>query len=189
MSDKTHYFLAVRLPDSTKDSLKKTCENLQKSLSFGRWVHPQDFHITLAFLGFANENQLASIKDLVPEYIQNEKAFALSISHLGTFGRKEQPRIFWAGVNESEVLQNLQQKIYLTCGNAGFQLEKRPFHPHITLARKWSGEESFQPAKLEQNNTFRKNPIEFQVTEVVLYKTNLLQTPKYENLITFSLQL
>jgi hypothetical protein len=35
---------------------------------------------------------------------------------------------------------------------------------------------------------FGRKPLSFQATEVVLYRTNLLQTPKYENLITFLLQ-
>ncbi|MHC0038916.1 RNA 2',3'-cyclic phosphodiesterase [Pseudoneobacillus sp. C159] len=189
MTDKTHYFLAVRLPDATKVLLKKASESFQKTLSFGRWVHPEDLHITLAFLGFANESDLVAVQNSVPKFIENERSFSLTISHLGTFGRKEEPRIFWAGLNESGELQSLRNQVYLACERAGFQLEKRPFHPHITLARKWSNERPFHQKALEQNNIFIESPINFQVKEVVLYKTNLLQTPKYENLITFSLHL
>jgi RNA 2',3'-cyclic 3'-phosphodiesterase len=187
MSEKTHYFLAVRLPDSIKAKLAEEREQLQKNFHFQRWVHEQDYHITLAFLGFAEDNQLIAIEKLVPEFIKEEKASTLSISHLGTFGMKTSPRIFWVGMNESHELQNLRNKVYTACEQAGFQLEKRPFHPHITLARKWNGEEEFNLDLLKSQTPFLEESLSFQATDVVLYKTNLLQTPKYENLITFSL--
>jgi RNA 2',3'-cyclic 3'-phosphodiesterase len=188
MSEKTHYFLAVKLPDPIKQSLYEATEGFQKDFSFKRWVHREDYHITLAFLGFANENQLMVVKKLVPQHIKDESSFPLTISQIGTFGLKSAPRIFWAGLNDSLELQNLRNQVFKACTEAGFQLEKRAFHPHITLARKWSCEEEFQPNQLDVNNMFRRQSLTFQATEVVLYKTNLLQTPKYENLITFSLQ-
>lgn len=188
MSEKTHYFLAVKLPDPIKQSLLEAAEVFQKNLSFQKWVHPEDYHITLAFLGFANENQLRDVKKLVSQHIKDESSFPLTISQIGTFGMKSAPRIFWAGLNDSQGLQNLRNQVYIACTEAGFQLEKRAFHPHITLARKWSSEEEFQPTQLDVNNLFGRQPLTFQATEVVLYKTNLLRTPKYENLITFSLQ-
>lgn len=188
MSDKTHYFLAVKLPNPIKQSLNEAKEVLQKNFPFKKWVHPEDYHITLAFLGFANENQLKDVKKLVTQHIKDESSFSLTISQIGTFGMKSSPRIFWAGLNESQELQRLRNQVYKACTEAGFQLEKRAFHPHITMARKWSSEEEFALNILDENNVFGGKPLTFQATEVVLYRTNLLQTPKYENLITFSLQ-
>lgn len=188
MTEKTHYFLAVRLPDPIKQALNEAKGRFQKNLSFQRWVHPEDYHITLAFLGHANENQLKDVNELVPNYTKSEKTIPLTISKIGTFGMKSSPRIFWAGLNDSEELQSLRNKVYAACEQVGFQLEKRVFHPHITLARKWGSEEAFNPTDLDVNNVFCDQPLHFQATEVVLYKTNLEQTPKYENLITFSLQ-
>ncbi|WP_442595570.1 RNA 2',3'-cyclic phosphodiesterase [Neobacillus sp. D3-1R] len=188
MSDKTHYFLAVQLPENIKNDLNHSKSHFQEYLSFQRWVHQADYHITLAFLGFATQNQLKEVEKLVSNQIREEKDFLLEISHLGTFGMKTSPRIFWAGLNKSTELDTLRDKVFYACEQAGFELEKRPFHPHITLARKWSSEESFHSSLLEKSNLFLENPLSFQATNVVLYKTNLLQTPKYENLITFSLQ-
>ncbi|MFD2446452.1 RNA 2',3'-cyclic phosphodiesterase [Bacillus sp. CGMCC 1.16607] len=188
MSNKTHYFLAVRIPDSTKQVLYQAIENIKKDFPFQRWVHIEDYHITLAFLGFATNNQLTEINNLVKKQLENEKTFSLSISHLGTFGTASSPRIFWAGLENSPSLQQLREKVYTTCIQAGFQLEKRPFSPHITLARKWDSDEGFHSDQLEKQNPFHENLLSFHTAEVVLYKTNLLQTPKYENLITFSLQ-
>jgi RNA 2',3'-cyclic 3'-phosphodiesterase len=188
MSDKTHYFLAVKLPDPIKQSLEKAKEGFQRDFSFKKWVHKEDYHITLAFLGFATENQLKDVEKLVRKYIIDVREFSLTISKIGTFGMKSAPRIFWAGLNDSSELQILRDHVYQACTEAGFQLEKRAFHPHITMARKWSGEEEFHLEQLDEENVFGRKPLSFQATEVVLYRTNLLQTPKYENLITFLLQ-
>jgi RNA 2',3'-cyclic 3'-phosphodiesterase len=188
MSEKTHYFLAVKLPDPIKQSLYEAVEGFQKDFPFKKWVHKEDYHITLAFLGFANENQLKGVKELVPHYIKTEKSMPLTITQIGIFGMKSAPRIFWAGLSDSQELQVLRNQVYKACTEAGFQLEKRAFHPHITMARKWSSEEEFHPTQLDDKNVFGQYPLIFQATEVILYKTNLLHTPKYENLITFSLQ-
>jgi RNA 2',3'-cyclic 3'-phosphodiesterase len=188
MSEKTHYFLAVSLPNSVKQTLSQAKEEIQEVFQFQRWVHQEDYHITLAFLGFANENQLIEVKQFIPKFITNEKTFPLTINNIGTFGMSETPRIFWAGLTTSQELQDLRRQVYVACEEAGFQLEKRPFHPHITLARKWKGKETLQSEWLEIHNPFDKKSVRFQAEEIVLYKTNLLQTPKYEKLHTFSLK-
>jgi RNA 2',3'-cyclic 3'-phosphodiesterase len=187
MSEKTHYFLALRLPDPIKSSLAEAKKKFHESFHFQKWVHEQDYHITLAFLGYANEQQLADIREFVPHFIKNDNHFSLRISHIGTFGMNEAPRIFWAGVDKSQELQNLRNHTYSACEQAGFQLEKRAFHPHITLARKWKGNEHFDRLSLERENLFQEHSLTFIASEVVLYKTNLLQTPKYEKVFTFSL--
>ena len=72
------------------------------------------------------------------------------------------------------------------CSEAGFSLEERKFNPHITLARNWTGTE-FKPEILQKYNPFSKEPLSFEAQEVVLYRTNLESTPKYESIATFSL--
>jgi RNA 2',3'-cyclic 3'-phosphodiesterase len=188
MSETTHHFLAIRLPEATKKELHDAREHFEKVFSFNRWVHMEDYHITLAFLGFATQNQLMDVKELVMKEIQGIKPISLRISHIGTFGMKTAPRIFWAGVNDSKELHQLREQVYTACGMAGFLLEKRPFHPHITIARKWSSDVAFEPSALEHGNIFEDQMLEFLAEDVVLYRTNLTQTPKYENLISFSLR-
>jgi RNA 2',3'-cyclic 3'-phosphodiesterase len=187
MPGNPHYFLAVSLPDSIKGELNQLIPFFQKNFLFNKWVHFEDYHITLAFLGFVTEPQLKNVKELVANQIEDELAFSLALTRIGTFGMKHSPRIFWVGLNESRPLDILRDKVYLACSQAGFQLEKRPFHPHITVARQWASDTAFNLDLLDTGNVFQVHPLSFQATEVVLYKTNLLQTPKYEKLITFSL--
>ncbi|WP_238941725.1 RNA 2',3'-cyclic phosphodiesterase [Bacillus sp. REN10] len=166
-----HYFFALALPKQIKKQLHQMF--LDRNLPFARAVHEQDLHLTLAFLGEAEEDKLVKAKQGMTEALDSFSSFALTIDSFGTFGQKEQPRIFWAGVKHEPKLYELQQVVSAACREAGFQLESRPFRPHITLARKWRGEEAYLPLAAF-------SPISFAIEKVVLYKTHLDRSPKYE---------
>jgi RNA 2',3'-cyclic 3'-phosphodiesterase len=186
MDRNPHYFWAVRLPDAVKENIFEKFEELKEVFPFKRWVHQDDYHITLAFLGSARKQNLNVVVDSVKDAIKKENAFPLQIDGINTFGNKQSPRIFWASLKYEERLHQLQAVIAKQCTQAGFSLENRSFNPHITLARQWKGLE-FGSQLLQSYNPFSKEPLSFQAQEVVLYQTNLEKTPKYEGIATFSL--
>lgn len=188
MELKTHFFFALKLPDSAKLILNEHCEKLKVSLPFHRWVHHQDFHITLAFLGFTPPEKLADAKKSVAVKLQDSKPFQLRIHSLGTFGKQDQPRIFFADTEENNELQLIRQKVFTACEESGFELETRPFRPHITLARKWTGDQPFQKEMLDVWSKFQPAPLVFTATEIALHQTHLDRTPKYEEVALFSLE-
>ncbi|MBN8200902.1 MULTISPECIES: RNA 2',3'-cyclic phosphodiesterase [Bacillaceae] len=182
-----HFFFAMKIPEETKKKLKEYMGDLRPKLTFSRWVHHEDYHITLAFLGSAPEEKLQKAAKLVTDSIRNEERFPLNICKLGVFGKQEAPRIFWCGTQEDKHLQELRSKVYSACQEAGFELETRPFKPHITMARKWAGIHPFQESMLDANSPFKDGPLEFKASEVVLYQTRLDKTPKYESIAIFPL--
>ena len=188
MSHQTHYFWAVKLPDAVKQSIHDELTNVQHIFQFQRFVHKEDYHITLAFLGAADEQRLQEVIDLVGQAMTEENRFPLQIVGLNVFGNSKAPRILWGAVNEEERLYKVQAIVHQQCLAAGFTLESRPYHPHITIARKWSAPTQFDPQILTKYNPFQEQPLCFTVNEIVLYKTNVDQTPKYEPIVCFSLQ-
>lgn len=182
----THYFYALELPGEIKEMLKDTIHGLQGELPFKTWVHPQDLHITLAFLGNAPEVNMKAANELIGVALNDTTTFKLEIDHLGIFGRKDSPRIFWAGLEKSSELNEVREAVFSSCTTAGFSLETRPFSPHITIARKWVGEKAFEAGQLEAVNPFKKELI-FHAERVVLYKTHLGKSPKYEPITLFPL--
>lgn len=182
-----HFFFAVKIPAETKERLKEYIEDLKGNIRFSRWVHHEDYHITLAFLGSAPEDKLRTAEKLVAESIKGEQPFPLYINRLGIFGKESTPRIFWCDTKREERLHTLRDKVFSACKKAGFELETRPYKPHITIARKWAGIDSFQKSTLDEYNPFRDNPLEFTASEVVLYQTHLDKTPKYESVAIFPL--
>ncbi|QQZ10568.1 RNA 2',3'-cyclic phosphodiesterase [Heyndrickxia vini] len=176
MSNK-HYFFAVPLPPNIKESLFQLCENVKIEFPFKRWVHEEDYHITLAFLGDADNTQLIKAIKLIKESLVSSSSFNIKINHLGIFGREKAPRIFWAGLLESSELARLREIVYESCINVEFKLDRKPFNPHITLARKW--DDTKQLFSLEKLKEIKVSSLSFQVNQVVLYETNIETTPKY----------
>lgn len=187
MEKESHYFWAVRIPDGVKQTIHDELTQVKPIFQFKRWVDLNDYHITLAFLGAVNPQQLPSVIKLVGDAIKKQKAFMLEIEGLNVFGPQKSPRIFWGAVNEVNQLFQIQEIVHKTCLAAGFTLETRPYHPHITLARKWGGNEDFKIDDLVTQNPFGERVLSFQVSEIVLYKSNLENTPKYESIAAFSL--
>lgn len=180
MNQQTHFFFAIKIPEETKLMMKKNCERLKEILPFNRWVHHEDLHITLAFLGNAPYENLSNAVDNVHEALRETKGFLLELNKLGIFGKVESPRIFWVDTKESMELEAVRNKVFTACVEAGFQLETRPFKSHITLARKWAGDQHFDKKLLEVWNDLQPDPLIFKVNEVSLYQTHLDKTPKYE---------
>jgi RNA 2',3'-cyclic 3'-phosphodiesterase len=187
MGQHAHFFYALELPGEIKEILTEKIERLQEELPFKTWVHPQDLHITLAFLGNAPEDRLVASSERVEAALNIQTSFEMKIDHLGIFGRKETPRIFWAGLEESQELKEVRNDVFSACLTAGFTLEKRPFSPHITIARKWVGEQPFSTEILESVTPFKNEQISFRAERVVLYKTHLGKSPKYESIKQFPL--
>ncbi|GIN38827.1 RNA 2',3'-cyclic phosphodiesterase [Heyndrickxia oleronia] len=173
-----HYFFAVPIPSAIKNKLFEWCDEIKKDYPFKRWVHQEDYHITLAFLGNAEINQLNLALNLMKESLLEISSFRLQINHIGIFGRNETPRIFWAGVHESNELNKLRVNVYEKCIQSGFQLDEKPFRPHITLARKW--EQSFGAFSLSSLQEKFTKMEDFNIEEVVLYETVLEAVPKYQ---------
>ncbi|MFI8686062.1 RNA 2',3'-cyclic phosphodiesterase [Rossellomorea sp. NPDC077527] len=179
---KNHYFFALSLPRETKRYLDNCMQPLRDSGSFKKWVHPEDYHLTLAFLGSAEKlhHVIEKVESL------SYSSFSLTFEGFGTFGKSDSPRILWMGVKHSDILHGLRNTVYGACEKAGFQLDKRPFSPHITVGRKWNEEFSFTEEWL---NGFQ--PVDshtLMAAEIVLYRTHMDRTPKYEAIHTIPLQ-
>ncbi|NEU29996.1 RNA 2',3'-cyclic phosphodiesterase [bacterium LRH843] len=176
-----HYFFAITVPDHVKNELDSIRNN--KSIEFKRWVHRDDLHLTLVFLGSCTEQQLNQIKDRFGKMIASFLPFQLMLSKAGVFGQKSKPRIFWVGVKEEPTLFAYQKELFKKCETLGFSLDKRPFSPHITLARQWTGDASFTELYLDQ----LVNNFDWEVNEIILYESQLTGEPKYKAVKRFEL--
>lgn len=187
MDQHAHFFYALELPGEAKAEIQSRIEHLKKEFPFQSWVHPQDLHITLAFLGNAPNEKMEAANERAEAAIKLQTSFELIVDRLDIFGRNDAPRVFWAGLKDSRTLTEVRQDVFAACLAAGFHIEKRPFSPHITIARKWLGEAPFSKAALGAVSPFKKDPISFQAGRVVLYKTHLGKSPKYEPIEQFPL--
>jgi 2'-5' RNA ligase len=61
--------------------------------------------------------------------------FDIHVRGLGWFPNPHTPRIFWATVDAPEALKQLAAGTDQALSQLGIEIEKRPYSPHLTLAR------------------------------------------------------
>ena len=120
-------FVALEIPEIVADALTV----LQSGVEGARWVKPENFHLTLAFIGGADRHGYSAALECLAKV--EAPAFDLRLSRIGLFGDKK-PHALWAGVEPSQALAHLQAKVETALRREGFDLEKRKFKPHVTLA-------------------------------------------------------
>lgn len=100
-----------------------------------RWCPPEQLHLTLLFLGEIKRSDQVEIERILLETATKFSPFTLRISGLGLFPKPKKPRVLWAGISQEPSLMNLQKMLVEKIGGLGIPLEKRPYRPHLTLAR------------------------------------------------------
>lgn len=121
-------FAGISLPDPVSDSLM----DVQDRVRNARWIDADNLHLTLAFLGECSREQLTELDSGLGAIAM--EAFELRVSGVGAFGGGR-PHVLYAALAESEPLRRLAGKIERLARQADIALERRKFHPHITLAR------------------------------------------------------
>jgi 2'-5' RNA ligase len=187
-------FTAIRIPQALHDRLAA----LQAGVPGARWVAPENFHITLGFLGDVEESRFEDLHDILNAVAGSaSRGFSLTLDGTGAFGRKA-PKLLWAGVQPCSALEQLQSKLTGRLARTGFLTEKRKFRPHVTLAYLAGGRargEAGQEINADPWNTgpwfeitgaFLGTP--FEVTHFTLVESHLGNTGgRYSDLETYSL--
>jgi RNA 2',3'-cyclic 3'-phosphodiesterase len=178
----TRAFVALGLPDEARSALAVQ----QFLLPLPRKVPPENFHLTLCFLGNAVPD---GALEAVHEGLQalRQPAVEIVLSGIGHFGGAK-PRAVYAGVRPSEVLERLQTKVTTLARRAGCDVPHTRFVPHVTLGRFSHVPAADQP-RLERaivaGAGFRLDG--FFVREVGLYASHPGDPPWYEELATYPL--
>lgn len=177
--EKWRIFIAVPIPTDIKLALADWCDERREEFRFQRWVHREDYHITMQFLGDTSPDRVDEIGAAIKRVISGIRPFSIEARGCGTFGRPDQPRVLWAGVDgEIRSLQQLQNNITQENRKLGFIPEDRPYRPHITLARKYREGSRFAADITELSPRFGS----WTVDALVIYRTQMNRQPMYEQI-------
>jgi 2'-5' RNA ligase len=131
-------FLAVQPSIEVVQELEKTIHELQSTLQGARlsWARPEQLHLTLKFLGSTPRELRPALHQELCQVVERFQSFEMHCSGIGVFPGSRSPRVIWAGISDPvgslvAIAQMLDQRL----AQHGFSVEKRPFSPHITLAR------------------------------------------------------
>ena len=110
----------------------QTLSNLRGGLPGARWIDPENYHVTLRFIGDidgASANEIASMLFRV-----NRRPFEVTVQGLTSFGGRK-PRAIVATMPQPQALMDLQAEQERLMRRIGLPPEGRKYLPHVTLAR------------------------------------------------------
>lgn len=160
-------FFGVPLPEEQRERLEFFLQRCDGAAPDFRWTDPHNLHLTVRFIGTVESDAVDEIANRVE--LAPGPSFEITLGELGTFKRGRLVRVVWLGVGAgAEGLQRLAARVEEECGVAGLEAEKRPFTPHLTLAR----------ARAEEGATLPPLPdlpelASWRANELVLYSSHL----------------
>lgn len=170
-------FVAISLPDQIKAELALAQEELRTALpkNVVRWTRPEQFHLTLKFLGSVDLSQVGAVSDLLRGACSGFPVLRLRSERIGFFPHPRFPRVIWAWVHDAaQCLPLLQQSIEAAVEGIASPEKEGDFTGHITLARchglkRAEAEKLFEAAKVMTDRVFG----DWEATEVELIRSEL----------------
>ena len=161
-------FVALPVPEMIRFSLSA----LQCGLPGARWTDPENFHLTLRFVGEVGGHQAEDIHDMLDRI--DAPSVTVTLDEISWFGNKRKPGALIVNAQKNEGLLHLQRKVESVAVRCGLKPESRKFHPHVTLGRL----KTTSIADVEQFAGERRlpGPITFQADRFVLYSSFLSHT-------------
>jgi RNA 2',3'-cyclic 3'-phosphodiesterase len=180
-------FAAVDLSDAARLAAEAAIEPWRDRFPRARWVKPENWHITVKFLGRTWPRLVDWVHEMCGEAAAGIRPFRLGLEGLGVFPGLTRARVLWVGLEDPEGgLSALAAALEDRLGRE-FPPEKRPFSAHLTVAR-------FNPpvpmrehgAELEATTIGARA---FRIGELVLYRSHLSpRGARYEPLERFPLR-
>jgi RNA 2',3'-cyclic 3'-phosphodiesterase len=121
-------FTAVEIPPEIGQSLSM----LRGGLPGARWIDPDNYHLTLRFIGDIDDVMAREIAHLLGKVRRTQ--FELRLDGLQSFGGRR-PRAVVATAAATPPLFELQAEHERLMQRVGLEPEGRKYTPHVTLAR------------------------------------------------------
>lgn len=156
-------FVALALPEQVRRRLSHLCFGLPGA----RWVSPENFHVTLRFIGEVDGGLMQDIDAALAGI--RAPGFEIEIASVGHFGSPGKIRSIWAGVAPQPALQHLHDKVESAVVRAGAEPDGQKFRPHVTLTRSNVTQLGKLQDFLAQHSLFRSG--RFPVTHFTLFSS------------------
>ncbi len=170
-------FVGLELPHALSERLA----GLAGGLAGARWVPPENYHVTLRFIGELPGYRAEEV-DLALSGLRG-RGFALQLAGIGVSEKAGRPTTLWAAAARSERLEHLQAKVETALQRIGMPPERRRFNPHVSLARVDTVPGPALAAWVQAHNLFRSEPIpveHFTLFSSLLGKEQPVYTPEVD---------
>lgn len=128
-------FVAINLPGDVRRLAHEAAAPLRAAAPHVRWVAEENLHMTLKFLGRVADADAPAVADALRRAAARHRAAELELTGFGAFPSLRRPRVVWAGAVPDPRLELLHHDVEVACEALGFEVDGRPFRPHVTLGR------------------------------------------------------
>jgi RNA 2',3'-cyclic 3'-phosphodiesterase len=151
-------FIALAVPVDVRREIERAQAQLRRSAPPGaiRWARPEQFHLTLKFLGDVPSGQVAALEESVSRVSSSCPALQLSARGIGFFPGAQKPRVIWEGAGDHggqllELYRQMEEAVrpFAPAGKA------ERFAGHITLGRFKPGRHAVVEKLLERATLLR----------------------------------
>ena len=128
-------FVGIQLPEDIKEHLAAVQEEVKRACLKGSFTDPDNFHLTMRFIGEVNPEQKCAIETALARCTQEQVPFQIETAGLGNFFKKNK-WIIWLGIKESRQLHQVYDQLNAELlGEATTVADEVAFIPHLTLGR------------------------------------------------------
>ncbi len=126
-------FISADLP--TIPSLEALTRDLREASRDLKVVAVDHLHLTLKFLGDTEEGLVPEIVSAMREASAGIGPFTIRVRGTGGFPNLDRPSVLWVGIEGGDPLGRMAASLDADVAALGFERERRPWSPHVTVAR------------------------------------------------------
>lgn len=173
-------FVAIEIPSEVRELVEEAAGPIRETYPRGKWVPSQNQHVTLKFLGTTYPRLVDRVIAAIGEVARSAHPFETRVAGLGAFPSERRAAVLWAGLEDAAGrMTDLAAALDTALANE-FAPEKRPFTPHLTVAR-------FRPPeRLGELPTGLRSDA-FTIDRLVLFRSQVRRpAPVYTPVETFA---
>ena len=130
-----NHFFAIKLPQQAQETVYQLAEEWRPLVMRSSWYDPEDYHLTLKFLGNLDEAAQPRLIEAARPIAESVQPLLVEAAPPGGFPSMRDPSVLWAGVSVNPDLDTLATRLDHAMASLGFRPERRRYQPHITVAR------------------------------------------------------
>ncbi len=140
-------FVAIPIPAGIAAAL---AHSLPDDVPALRRVAPELLHLTLAFIGWIDEERLGAVTSAVEAGVAGAHSFDVTFTGLGRFPERGAPRVIWVGTSATRETEALAATVRESLVRREIPFDPKPLRPHVTLARVRDGASASDRAAIER---------------------------------------
>lgn len=127
-------FVELEIPGAVREKLVELVKDLRVEMAGVRWVRPEDFHVTLKFIGEIAASQVEGLCAALAS-VKAERPVEVHFRGVGVLYNARRMVVFWAKLEASPSLGTLAEEVDRVLEPLGIARQDRAFLPHVSLAR------------------------------------------------------